>query len=177
MPYFQLETFKCCSKIWKIWDSNRSLYIFLYFQICSWNSTMLACIYILPLQLIVHTHVCALSMLFSMRIDSKPTTEWFHMTRHDDTFLQSYHYSVIGSFIICVIALCTLILSHTYISYEFYTPYCLWHAAAWREKIWRWLVLNSGLPVPLSATLPSVLSHHCTIIQRLNVVRLAIIFL
>ena len=28
-------------------------------------------------------------------------------------------------FIICVIALCTLILSHTYILYEFYTPYCL----------------------------------------------------
>ena len=46
------------------------------------------------------------------------------MTRHDDTFLLSYHHSVIGSFIICVIGPCTLIFSCMSIWQGFYAPYC-----------------------------------------------------
>ena len=42
---------------------------------------LIGCIYNLSLQLIVHTHVCALSALFSL----KPTKAWFCVTRHNDT--------------------------------------------------------------------------------------------
>ena len=53
-----------------------------------------------------------------------------------------------------------MIFGHMSVWYGFYTPYFLCHASAWRKKIRWWLDLNQGLPDPLSAALPSVLSHH-----------------
>ena len=74
---------------------------------------LLTFIYSLSLKLIVQTNVCALSTLI---LNEDWLLAHYSMILCDPKwwyFLPSYHHSVIGSFIICVIVSCTLIFSHT----------------------------------------------------------------